>query len=1176
MNLLTAYQDQKIAPAHSAIKKYPRTSSIWYLSVYTIVSILICLFFAQAVRADNSISSTQPPYFSLCYNGIEGGNNGVQISGTANDSLVFVNARLISTTLDGVEQTAFSTDLYSTTDSSKCYPSATMGVPYPKVACTLRTYPLEAVSTNNAAEMAALQAAIWHFSDEFTLAETEPTYARYQEIVNKVNRLFDAGLCEQAEPWQLLLEPTSAIQYLEPLSSTSFKSKTHEFRLTLQRGATPAARQEISVSTDVGTLSWNGRTGSTIVVKTDFDGIVDIAVRNNEPSVANITLGTTVEISPGTRIDAGPYETKLVFGSSTTHLLQAEVAVEWRAGNEIAIRKFHDKNGDTLLNLDDELIGGQIEVCESGTATCDSYQIEPSGLLIVDVEPAKLYDICTTADNRYVASTAECISSVAASSVLDFGVVRLPALFIESYHDLNGNGLYDTNDSFLTGWPFQVERWLNGTWVSAYSGSTTNQGRYAVSSVGLQSLRITPQMPQIGENWYASSGESRVISLFDQKLYTATFGTSKPASVIVNQFWQKDSVAIDDAPTATNFCIKRTGPGEPQQQLIPTVGVTPLVQNDAGFYCYDNLINTITVKNLWPGNYAVQHYPPEGWGNSVFQPSSFTVSSGNEYRYVQASNNIRTGSFSGRAWNDVNRNGLRDPGEVGIPGVTVHLYANFDAEDAGTEANTAMLESTTTDDIGNYRFAGLLPGNYFIEFRPLDTYTVAAANTGGASADGYDSDADPTTKRTPIRLLTNGVSEANWDIGLYSNVGNYTFNHLINEQDADLLTSAVAVAPNTSVRFIYELQNNSDTPIIWENLSDETYGDLTGACSLPSEVLSFESARCELSRPVGTFPLGKSNMSTTSVAGLESSTDIVWYITAPPTGLSGVAWSDTDQDGVRDASEPGMSNVDVELFLGDGQATGRKTITDSTGAYSFDNLTAQLYYLEFTTPSGFFYTKPRIGGDITRDSDVNQMTDNIRTGRTNVIQLRDNEVNNSVDAGLLVLPPQLWAINLGSSGSISIGAPITYTINYVNHGYSQAYDVKIVETIPAGTAANLAQSTPGWVCAGGNVTAGTECTLSVGNVLGSSAVNAPVTFVVNVSADIDANTQIRNDIGIRDSGQSDPFPQPTGQGDGTIVPPDPDPTPNPNPTPNPSPTPNPTPKENNDAELFLPLIVDVQ
>jgi len=52
-------------------------------------------------------------------------------------------------------------------------------------------------------------------------------------------------------------------------------------------------------------------------------------------------------------------------------------------------------------------------------------------------------------------------------------------------------------------------------------------------------------------------------------------------------------------------------------------------------------------------------------------------------------------------WNDANRNGIQDPGESGIDGVTVELR---------NPLTSAVLATTTTGPNGFYQFSGLCAG----------------------------------------------------------------------------------------------------------------------------------------------------------------------------------------------------------------------------------------------------------------------------------------------------------------------------------------------------------------------------------------------------------------------------------------------------------------------------------
>jgi len=111
-------------------------------------------------------------------------------------------------------------------------------------------------------------------------------------------------------------------------------------------------------------------------------------------------------------------------------------------------------------------------------------------------------------------------------------------------------------------------------------------------------------------------------------------------------------------------------------------------------------------------------------------------------------------------WDDTNANGVRDPGEQPLPGVTVILY-----DDAGNEITRVL-----SDAAGEYLFY-------------VDTManTAVARGTGGAdyqvgyefpeyiaSPMGGQSMVDPFTSRTPIFNLPSNAHDLTRDIGLYN------------------------------------------------------------------------------------------------------------------------------------------------------------------------------------------------------------------------------------------------------------------------------------------------------------------------------------------------------------------------------------------------------------------------
>ncbi|MGB4578197.1 MAG: SdrD B-like domain-containing protein, partial [Methanoculleus sp.] len=116
---------------------------------------------------------------------------------------------------------------------------------------------------------------------------------------------------------------------------------------------------------------------------------------------------------------------------------------------------------------------------------------------------------------------------------------------------------------------------------------------------------------------------------------------------------------------------------------------------------------------------------------------------------------------------------------------------------------------------------------------------------------------------------------------------------------------------------------------------------------------------------------------------------------AAPASIGGIAWNDTNADGVYDsAGEPGIAGVSVTLRDADLRKIGT-TETRADGRYSFTDLTPGDYVVEFKPPEGMVFTVQVPGG-----SDVNQTT-----GRTGVITLKAGEEQLTWDAGLIVEAP---------------------------------------------------------------------------------------------------------------------------------------------------------------------------
>ncbi len=113
-------------------------------------------------------------------------------------------------------------------------------------------------------------------------------------------------------------------------------------------------------------------------------------------------------------------------------------------------------------------------------------------------------------------------------------------------------------------------------------------------------------------------------------------------------------------------------------------------------------------------------------------------------------------SIGDYVWEDVNGNGIQEPGEQGMEGVTVTLY------DA---VSSNMVATTSTSDSGAYLFTGIPAGTYFVGFANLPLgYQFTVANQG--ADDAVDSDANSATGLTVSFALVPGANDLTRDAGI--------------------------------------------------------------------------------------------------------------------------------------------------------------------------------------------------------------------------------------------------------------------------------------------------------------------------------------------------------------------------------------------------------------------------
>jgi uncharacterized repeat protein (TIGR01451 family) len=213
-----------------------------------------------------------------------------------------------------------------------------------------------------------------------------------------------------------------------------------------------------------------------------------------------------------------------------------------------------------------------------------------------------------------------------------------------------------------------------------------------------------------------------------------------------------DRVIVEYSTDGVSWTTLRTIDAAAAQTFTDNVFWTPT--NNSFFLRYRTLDVLETNKLAAIDNVVISIAQP-------LQTPTFTVAAGQDY--VDADLGFRaspgTASIGDLVWVDANNDQTRNPGEVGLAGVTVDLYQDTNGDGLGD----LYLRSTVTGPGGAYLFTGI-PADGILDY-------VVTMNTGQAALTGYTA-TTPTVFSYPN--LPSGGVRVDADFGFRNPAGTFT------------------------------------------------------------------------------------------------------------------------------------------------------------------------------------------------------------------------------------------------------------------------------------------------------------------------------------------------------------------------------------------------------------------
>lgn len=663
----------------------------------------------------------------------------------------------------------------------------------------------------------------------------------------------------------------------------------------------------------------------------------------------------------------------------TTQRVYATVIDPVSPGGQIGDRVWLDVDGDGVQDVGEPGLSGVTVELQDGTClpgACPTAVTDLNGNYLFDGLKPGTYTVVVLSGvpSGLSPSPYPPVSTVTITNgdeifdQVDFGYVPSSGTAVigdRVWADADGDGIQDPGEIGIGG--VQVDLYsagpdgifgtlddvLEATTTTAPDGTylftNVDPGQYVVEVSG---AALTGRAPTSGPQSIGAYVSPPVSVIANQTLTDVDFGFSAPGTrSVTDTFWlDEDEDGIFD----------------PSER--PIGGVTVNLVDDLGNVvgtATSGFDGTFTFSGVPDGDYTIVVTDNGGELAGRQRTTSFAAAgeraitvagasfTGESFGYSQP------GLIGDRIWSDTDGDGVQDPGEAGLGGITVQLVGPG-ADGLLFTGDDVVLGTTTTDSSGSYEFANLPPGSYGVNV-PAQAALAGFTQTGDPSVP--DAPCGAACDQRGASSLAVGATDRNLDFGFRDttrpDISGTVF------QDGDL--DGVEDAGEAGIAGVQVALVAAGTDGIFGTADDvvvaSTFTDANGDYVFRD--VQDGSYRVEVRDGGGVLDgyqltSGRDQIPVT-VAGVDIADVDFGYARGTATGAIGdTLFLDVDPpgangpDGLPGPTEPRLPGVTVRLYEdtdGDGVRSAgdtlvATTVTDANGEYLFSGLPPGSYLVD--------------------------------------------------------------------------------------------------------------------------------------------------------------------------------------------------------------------------------------